>query len=193
MANELFIGNLSNEVLPRDLENAFFRYGRIVRSDVKKNFGFVTFQSQRDAEEAMRKENGRKLMGSEMNIEWAKGSVGDNRRNRSPPRGGRGPPPRFRDRSPIGRGRGPPMRGRGRRDSYGDSKFGSRRDSFSQRDRDDDRRDRFGGDRDRRPSFGGGRGGGRYGDRSDRFDDRRDRPRYEDRRGRGRGGFRGRR
>ena len=51
---------------------------------MKKKFGFVKFPSQRDAEEVMRKQNGRKLKGSEMNMERAKASVGDNRRNPPP-------------------------------------------------------------------------------------------------------------
>lgn len=121
MSSELFVGNLNPEVRIRDLENVFGRYGRIVRCDLKKNFGFVQFEDRRDAEEAIKKEDNRRLLGSEMTVEWAKGSVGDKpgfgdgppggfRKPRSPTRFGGGG--RGRPRSPFGGGHA--GRGRGR-------------------------------------------------------------------------------
>jgi len=123
MSCELFVGNLNPEVRIRDLENCFGRYGKIVRCDLKKNFGFIQLNDKRDAEEAIRKENNRRLLGSVMTVEWAKGSVGDPgkgprqggppggfRKPRSPNRFGGRPP--MRDRSPFGGGGRPPMRDR---------------------------------------------------------------------------------
>ena len=170
MSCELFVGNLNPEVRMRDLENCFGRYGKIVRCDLKKNFGFIQFEDRRDAEEAIRKENNRRLLGSEMTVEWAKGSVGDKvafrggpgggmgfRKPRSPDRfggGGRGPPrPPPRDRSPFGggRARSPIHRGGGRdRSPIGRGNFSVsvRNGGFPQRDG-----DRFGGSG--RRTFGG--------------------------------------
>ena len=121
------------------------------RCDLKKNFGFIQLGDKRDAEEAIRKENNRRLLGSVMTVEWAKGSVGDPskggarqggppfRKPRSPSRfGGRpglrdrspfigGGRPPLRDRSPVGRGLGMP-RNNGfptREDKFGSSGVGS--------------------------------------------------------------------
>jgi len=145
MSCELFVGNLNPEVRMRDLENCFGRYGKIVRCDLKKNFGFIQLGDKRDAEEAIRKENNRRLLGSVMTVEWAKGSVGDQSskgggRQGAPPAGGFRKPrsptrlggrPGGRDRSPLGgtrpamgRDRSPVMRPGG----------GPRSNGFSPRD-----------------------------------------------------------
>jgi len=163
MSTELFVGNLNPNVRSRDLENVFGRYGRIVRCDLKKNFGFIQYAERRDAEKALLQENDQKLLGSVMTVEWAKGTGpqprgpgggfgGRGQRNRSPPRG-------MRDRSPYGNGRARSPRG-------------FDRGGF-------EREDRFGGG-------GGGYGGGRRmgGGRDRDFDNPRGPPRD---RGRDRG------
>jgi len=149
MTCELFVGNLNPEVRMRDLENCFGRYGKIERLDLKKNFGFIQFYDRRDAEEAIRKENNRQLLGSVMTVEWAKGSVGDKpvrfRRPQSPPRYNRS----RRDRSPLagsrgaGRDRSPVGR------SFQPRDFGSKEDRFNGAPR----RQSGGRDFDRAPSF----------------------------------------
>ncbi|KAJ8298802.1 hypothetical protein KUTeg_022862 [Tegillarca granosa] len=81
----LFIGRLSKSVRVRDLEDVFEPYGRMSRCEVKYAYGFVDYEDQRDAEDALRYENGRELCGSNIRVEWSKGA----------PRGpGGGPPPR---------------------------------------------------------------------------------------------------
>ncbi|XP_002161622.1 probable splicing factor, arginine/serine-rich 5 [Hydra vulgaris] len=174
MSSELFVGNLNPEVRVRDLENCFGRYGKIVRCDLKKNFGFIQFEDRRDAEIAIQKENNRRLLGSDMTVEWARGTVGDKMRGNGPPpfrkphspdrfqgRGGppfisrpRSPPVRGRDRSPIlrGRDRSPGIRqamGRGRERSP----LGRSFQPFPPRE--GGRDDRFGGRRsfDNRENF----------------------------------------
>ncbi|XP_057315749.1 uncharacterized protein LOC130656830 [Hydractinia symbiolongicarpus] len=156
MSCELFVGNLNPEVRMRDLENCFGRYGKIVRCDLKKNFGFIQFEDRRDAEEAIRKENNRTLLGSRMTVEWAKGSIGDKSRGGGGGAGFRKPhssPPRFtgrggRDRSPFAGGRmRSPVGGRGGRERspVGRNGYSS---SFSPRE------DRFSGGGPRRMSGG---------------------------------------
>lgn len=200
MSCELFIGNLNPEVRIRDLENVYGRYGKILRCDLKKNFGFIQYSDRRDAEQAMAKENNRKLLGSVMTVEWAKGSVGDKprggggrgQRYRSPPRGGR-------DRSPYGggRNRSPPRSfggGFDREDRFGGGGFGGRR---SGRGRDYDnpqrgpQRDRArGGDRFSGDGYGAPARGGPPSDRGDRRPPPRDNRSYDRPRGGDRGGNR---
>ncbi|XP_065070605.1 serine/arginine-rich splicing factor 3-like isoform X1 [Rhopilema esculentum] len=169
MTAQLFIGSLSRDTQERDLENVFFKHGKLLRCDLKRGFGFVEYESPRDAEEAIRAENGRRLLGSRIVVEWAKGSVGDKAprhrdRSRSRDRDFGARPPRRRSppRGGFERDRSPPR--------YGNSfDYRDRRRSLSPRR--NFRDDRF--DRDR---FGGG-GGGRF--ERDRGTDRRyDRDRF---------------
>jgi len=111
----LFTGRLPSDARPRDLEDLFYKYGRIVRCDVKIGYGFVEFEDRRDAEDALRELDGATLLGRTIAVEWARGSRrsdtdacfrcgaaghwardcqeapgrGDRRRDRSPYRGGR--------------------------------------------------------------------------------------------------------
>lgn len=55
----IYIGNLPMEVSEKDIDDVFYKFGRIVDIDLKTParppaFGFVTFQDARDAEEAVR-------------------------------------------------------------------------------------------------------------------------------------------
>eukprot|EP01125_Pyxidicula_operculata_P019799 TRINITY_DN720_c0_g1_i3.p1 TRINITY_DN720_c0_g1~~TRINITY_DN720_c0_g1_i3.p1 ORF type:complete len:124 (+),score=4.47 TRINITY_DN720_c0_g1_i3:211-582(+) len=70
----LFIGRVSRDVRPKDLEDLFSQYGNLKRCDLKTNFAFVTFEDERDAEDAVKAINGTELFGSRVNVEWAKGS-----------------------------------------------------------------------------------------------------------------------
>eukprot|EP00794_Sanderia_malayensis_P018192 gene18192-20007_t len=219
-AAQLFIGSLSRETQERDLENVFYKHGKLLRCDLKRGFGFVEYESPRDAEvglpqnatliatliampitapspapqplkpasdwhlevpmheywngmvfaeafrvleksyqEAIREENGRRLLGSRIVVEWAKGSIGDKTgrlRDRS----------RSRDRDYGGRSRRSFGRSNGydrdrerspKYSSYSSDSYKDRRRSISPRgrsyrdDRYDDRRgrDRTGGRSDR--------------------------------------------
>eukprot|EP00124_Ichthyophonus_hoferi_P005561 Ihof_evm2s839 gene=Ihof_evmTU2s839 len=70
----LFIGRLGPEIRTRDLEDVFGRYGRLVRCDLKNGgYGFVDFEDRRDAEDALRGEDGRSLGQSRMVVQWANG------------------------------------------------------------------------------------------------------------------------
>ena len=78
----LFVGRLSRDVKTKDLEELFGKYGKLVRCDIKGSFGFVSFDDERDAEDALDKCNGKDLLGSRINVEWAKGSRGGPRGRR---------------------------------------------------------------------------------------------------------------
>uniref|UniRef100_T1IXV5 CCHC-type domain-containing protein n=1 Tax=Strigamia maritima TaxID=126957 RepID=T1IXV5_STRMM len=96
---QLFIGRLSKDTRVRDLEEIFERYGRLLRCDIKyggdlllfctcSNFkriflffptgtgmayAFVDYDDRRDAEDAIKYENGREVRGQSIVVEWARG------------------------------------------------------------------------------------------------------------------------
>ncbi|XP_067929746.1 serine/arginine-rich splicing factor 7-like [Watersipora subatra] len=74
---KLFIGRLSRRTRTADVEEVFERYGRLSRCDVKYGqdtaYAFVDYDNDRDAEDAVKSENGRKLLGATMVVEWSKG------------------------------------------------------------------------------------------------------------------------
>merc|ERR1712142_468967 len=81
---ELFVGHLSPDTRQRDLERLFKDRGfsrHISEVVVKAGYGFVGFEDRRDADDAIVDLNGRELLGSRIQVEYAKQS-GD--------RGGRG-------------------------------------------------------------------------------------------------------
>jgi len=69
----LFIGQLVRDVRRRELEDAFAKYGEIVRIDIKNGFGFVEYEHSRDAEEAVRKMDGKDFLGRRLIVEYARG------------------------------------------------------------------------------------------------------------------------
>jgi len=74
-AMSLFVGRLSSETRSRDLEDLFYKYGKITRCDVKRGgFGFIEFDDKRDAEDAIKELDGATLLGRKIAVEWAKGA-----------------------------------------------------------------------------------------------------------------------
>jgi len=70
----LFVGRLSSDARSRDLEDLFYKFGKITRCDVKRGgFGFVEFEDKRDAEDAIKELDGATLLGRRIAVEWAKG------------------------------------------------------------------------------------------------------------------------
>ncbi|GAB6029994.1 RNA-binding protein 4B [Chamberlinius hualienensis] len=76
---QLFIGRLHKDIKVKDLEDVFDKYGRLLRCDVKYGKGtgmayaFVDYDDRRDAEDAVKYENGRELRGHNIVVEWARG------------------------------------------------------------------------------------------------------------------------
>ncbi|KAH9372648.1 hypothetical protein HPB48_010145 [Haemaphysalis longicornis] len=74
---QLFIGRLPLDTRERDVEQVFERYGRLLRCDVKYGTGmayaFVDYEDHRDAEDAVKYENGREIRGQSVVVEWARG------------------------------------------------------------------------------------------------------------------------
>lgn len=88
---KLFIGHLSPDCRTKDLERFFKDHGfskSITEVVVKTGYGFVLFDDRRDADDAIYELNGKELLNSQLQVEYAK---------QSEPRGGRGYVGGFRD------------------------------------------------------------------------------------------------
>lgn len=87
LAARLYIGGISSRVSDRELRDHFDRYGPIVQTLIKEGFGFVEYESKKDAEYAVEKTHGTEFQGRRITVEFA----------RQPGRRFRGsPPPRRR-------------------------------------------------------------------------------------------------
>jgi len=69
----LFIGNVSRNISAKNLEEEFGKYGTC-HVNLKGSYGFVEFNEERDAEDAMSGLQGKNLGGLEISIEWSKKS-----------------------------------------------------------------------------------------------------------------------
>ncbi|CAN0207945.1 unnamed protein product, partial [Ectocarpus sp. 13 AM-2016] len=74
----IYIGNLPMDVTEKDMDDVFYKFGRIVDIDLKTParppaFGFITFQDARDAEEAVRARDGYDMDGSRLRVEISRG------------------------------------------------------------------------------------------------------------------------
>lgn len=62
-ANRIFIGRLSRDAQKRDVEDLFAGAGQIRDVNLKNGFGFVEFEDDQSAEEAVNNYNGKELLG----------------------------------------------------------------------------------------------------------------------------------
>ena len=70
----VFLGNLPPDVRIRDIEDFFHNYGKVKNVLIKQcKYGFAEFERYRDAEDAVHDMHGKKLKGSRINVEFAKG------------------------------------------------------------------------------------------------------------------------
>ncbi|CAF0883779.1 unnamed protein product [Brachionus calyciflorus] len=74
---QIYVGNLDRDISRREVENTFDKYGKMLTCEIKSkgnapSYAFIDFEDPRDAEDALRSENGKELRGRSMVIEWAK-------------------------------------------------------------------------------------------------------------------------
>ncbi|XP_027117530.1 serine/arginine-rich splicing factor SR30-like isoform X1 [Coffea arabica] len=96
----LYVGNLPGDIREREVEDLFYKYGRIAHIDLKvpprpPGYAFVEFEEARDAEDAIRGRDGYDFDGHRLRVELAHGGRGhssstDRYSNHSSGRGPRG-------------------------------------------------------------------------------------------------------
>ncbi|CAD6199241.1 unnamed protein product [Caenorhabditis auriculariae] len=109
---KVYVGGLPNDATSQEIEDVFYRFGRIRKVWVARRppgFAFVEFEDGRDAEDAVKALDGARICGVRARVELSHGR----RRNGGGGGGGRG-----RSRSPAYRGGRSRSRSgsRGRRD-----------------------------------------------------------------------------
>ncbi|GFR39907.1 hypothetical protein Agub_g412, partial [Astrephomene gubernaculifera] len=77
----VFVGNLPMDVREREVEDLFFKYGRIRSVDLKIGprppaFAFVEFEDSRDAYDAVRGRDGIEFQGQRLRVEISHGRRG---------------------------------------------------------------------------------------------------------------------
>ena len=79
MSNRIFVGNLPMDVKEGEIDDLFYKYGKITNIEIKRPvrppaFAFVTFDDSRDADDACYAKDGYKFDGERIRCEVAKGS-----------------------------------------------------------------------------------------------------------------------
>mmetsp|Transcript_25420 Transcript_25420/g.33099 ORF Transcript_25420/g.33099 Transcript_25420/m.33099 type:complete len:249 (+) Transcript_25420:32-778(+) len=81
MATRIFVGNLPMDIRERELDDIFYKYGRISDIQIKRPdrppaFAFVTFTHPRDADDAVYYRDGYDFDGGRIRVEMMKGRGG---------------------------------------------------------------------------------------------------------------------
>lgn len=72
LERRIFVGNLPTfQMTPKELEEMFSKYGKIVAHNMLRGFGFVQFERPEDAQAAVEGENGRQLKGHKLDVNMA--------------------------------------------------------------------------------------------------------------------------
>ncbi len=98
MNKNLYIGNLPYEVTEEDLRTNFAEVGKIISVSIIKDkytglsrgFGFVEMETEKDAEEAIKKFNGGQLLGKTITVSEARPKPDQGGQRRDHRGGGRG-------------------------------------------------------------------------------------------------------
>uniref|UniRef100_A0A3B5R4M6 Serine and arginine rich splicing factor 6b n=1 Tax=Xiphophorus maculatus TaxID=8083 RepID=A0A3B5R4M6_XIPMA len=69
----VYIGRLSYHVREKDIQRFFSGYGKLMEIDLKNGYGFVEFEDNRDADDAVYELNGKDLCGERVIVEHARG------------------------------------------------------------------------------------------------------------------------
>ncbi|MBW0518515.1 hypothetical protein O181_058230 [Austropuccinia psidii MF-1] len=72
----IYVGRIPPEATRSDIEKYFGRYGTLLDVRIMAGFGFLEYDSVRDAEDAVHDLNGRDLMGERLIVEFAKAPRG---------------------------------------------------------------------------------------------------------------------
>ncbi|BFZ18466.1 hypothetical protein BsWGS_21505 [Bradybaena similaris] len=76
--SRIYVGNLPPDIRTRDIEDLFYKYGKITFIDLKNKrgppFAFVEFEDSRDAEDSVRQRDGYNYDGYTLRVEFPRGS-----------------------------------------------------------------------------------------------------------------------
>lgn len=102
----IYVGNLPPDIRSKDIEDLFYKFGKISFIDLKNRrgppFAFVEFEDPRDADDAVHARDGYNYDGYHLRVEFPRGSgpggrgMGGRGMGGPPGRGGRGGPPSRR-------------------------------------------------------------------------------------------------
>lgn len=70
---QVYIGYLPNDARMEDVEDFFKGYGKIKSVNLKPGYGFIDFEDSRDAKDAVRDLDGKRMCGEKVDIQHAKG------------------------------------------------------------------------------------------------------------------------
>lgn len=73
VGSRVYVGGLPYGTTERDLERFFRGYGKMRDVLIKNGYGFVEFDDNRDADDAVYELNGKKLLGERVSVERARG------------------------------------------------------------------------------------------------------------------------
>eukprot|EP01084_Bolivina_argentea_P176214 304986_1 len=73
---KLYVGRIGTRTKPRDLEDLFAKYGRTGEFQMKSDFGFIEFNDERDAEDAVHELDGTDVDGQRLIVQFARGTRG---------------------------------------------------------------------------------------------------------------------
>ncbi|XP_057503088.1 serine/arginine-rich splicing factor SR30-like isoform X3 [Actinidia eriantha] len=81
LSRTVYVGNLPGDIREREVEDLFYKYGRIVDIELKTpprppGYAFVEFEDYRDAEDAIRGRDGYDFDGHRLRVELAHGGRG---------------------------------------------------------------------------------------------------------------------
>jgi len=96
MSRRLYLGRLPTDAQQAEVQKLFDGYGPIIECRVMTGFGFVEFESPKDADDVVQKFNGTQFMGSSIIVEFARDNKRRDDRRREPPPRVRRPPPGYR-------------------------------------------------------------------------------------------------
>ena len=72
---QIFIAKLSSNVREKDLDYEFRRFGNIKNIQLKRGYAFVEFEDYKDAEDAVKDMDGRKLEGQRIVVQHASNTI----------------------------------------------------------------------------------------------------------------------
>lgn len=62
----IYVGNLPHDIRERELDDLFYKFGRIEEITIKGPFAFISFEDPRDAEDAVRRRDGYEFAGGRL-------------------------------------------------------------------------------------------------------------------------------